>query len=175
MKKENRKLAQERRAEERRIMEQKKKLKKYLAFGLPVAALIILVIVLAVYNSNGNSSSKENDTSEISTSSTGNNATESTGLSTDESLAVKNGDTVNIDYVGSVDGVEFDGGSTKGNGTDLVIGSNTYIDDLSEQEIWRARSWEALSEMRSLSRKRSSARIFQRKAEAKCNLHMGSM
>ena len=28
--------------------------------------------------------------------------------------------------------------------------------------------------MRSLSRKRSSARIFQRKAEAKCNLHMGS-
>ncbi|MCR1842949.1 FKBP-type peptidyl-prolyl cis-trans isomerase [Murimonas intestini] len=135
MKKENRKLAQERRAEERRIMEQRKKLKKYLAFGLPVAALIILIIVLAVYNSNGNSSSKENDTSESSTSSTGNNATESTGLSTDESLAVKNGDTVSIDYIGSVDGVEFDGGSTKGNGTDLVIGSNTYIDDFEEQLI----------------------------------------
>ena len=56
-------------------------------------------------------------------------------LSTDTSLTVEDGDTVNIDYVGSVDGVEFDGGSTNGQGTDLTIGSGLYIDDFEEQLI----------------------------------------
>ena len=37
----------------------------------------------------------------------------------------KKGDTVNIDYVGTVDGVEFDGG--KAEGYDLKLGSNTFI------------------------------------------------
>lgn len=49
--------------------------------------------------------------------------------------AVKDGDTVNIDYVGSVDGVEFDGGTTGGNGTDVTIGETSYIDDFLEQLI----------------------------------------
>lgn len=53
----------------------------------------------------------------------------------DTSLTVEDGDTVNIDYVGTVDGVEFDGGSTEGMGTDLVIGSGSYIDDFEEQLI----------------------------------------
>lgn len=48
---------------------------------------------------------------------------------------VKDGDTVNIDYVGSVDGVEFKGGSTGGNGTDVTIGVTSYIDDFLEQLI----------------------------------------
>lgn len=48
---------------------------------------------------------------------------------------VKDGDTVNIDYVGSVDGVEFDGGSTNGAGTEVVIGYTSYIDDFLEQLI----------------------------------------
>ena len=48
---------------------------------------------------------------------------------------IEDGDTVNIDYVGSIDGVEFEGGNTKGNGADLVIGSHTYIDDFEEQLI----------------------------------------
>ena len=61
---------------------------------------------------------------------------ENTGeLSTDTSLTVADGDTVNIDYVGTVDGVEFDGGSTNGTGTDLVIGSGSYIDDFEDQLI----------------------------------------
>lgn len=127
MKKENRKLAQEKRAEERRKMEQKKKLKRYLAFGLPVLA-IILIIVLIVYNAKENTSSQETDSAENST-------TETSGFSTDESLTVEDGDTVNIDFIGSVDGVEFDGGNTKEAGTDLVIGSNSYIDDFEEQLI----------------------------------------
>lgn len=49
--------------------------------------------------------------------------------------AVEDGDTVNIDYVGSIDGVEFDGGSTEGAGTDVTIGVTSYIDDFLEQLI----------------------------------------
>lgn len=45
------------------------------------------------------------------------------------------GDTLNIDYVGSVDGVEFDGGSTGGAGTEVTIGETNYIDDFMEQLI----------------------------------------
>ena len=40
--------------------------------------------------------------------------------------AVQEGDTVNIDYTGTKDGVAFDGGSAKG--YDLVIGSNNFIE-----------------------------------------------
>lgn len=61
--------------------------------------------------------------------------TEAPSYSTDSSLEVKDGDTVNIDYVGKIDDVAFDGGSTDGNGTDLVIGSGTYIDNFEEQLI----------------------------------------
>lgn len=39
---------------------------------------------------------------------------------------VADGDVTNIDYVGSVDGVEFDGGTDKG--VDLTIGSGKFID-----------------------------------------------
>ncbi len=39
--------------------------------------------------------------------------------------AVQNGDTVNIDYVGTKDGVAFNGGTAQG--YDLVIGSGTFI------------------------------------------------
>lgn len=49
--------------------------------------------------------------------------------------AVVDGDTLNIDYVGSVDGVEFQGGSTGGNGTEVTIGVTQYIDDFLEQLI----------------------------------------
>ena len=45
------------------------------------------------------------------------------------------GNKVNIDYVGKIDGVAFDGGSTDGKGTDLVIGSGTYIDNFEEQLV----------------------------------------
>ena len=41
---------------------------------------------------------------------------------------MKSGDTVNIDYTGTIDGREFDGGSTNGQGTSLLLGSGSYID-----------------------------------------------
>jgi trigger factor len=49
--------------------------------------------------------------------------------------AVVDGDTVNIDYVGSIDGVEFEGGNTKGQGAEVTIGVTSYIDDFLEQLI----------------------------------------
>ena len=49
--------------------------------------------------------------------------------------AVKDGDTVNIDYVGSVDGVEFEGGNTQGAGTDVTIGETSYIAGFLDQLI----------------------------------------
>ena len=61
--------------------------------------------------------------------------TEAPSYDTDSSLEVKDGDTVNIDYEGKIDDVAFDGGSTDGNGTDLVIGSGSYIDNFEEQLI----------------------------------------
>ena len=46
---------------------------------------------------------------------------------------VANGDIVNLDYEGKLDGVAFEGGTAKG--YDLVIGSKTFIDDFEEELI----------------------------------------
>lgn len=56
-------------------------------------------------------------------------------LSTDEQMVIADGDEVNIDYVGTVDGVEFDGGNSNGAGYDLTIGSGSFIDDFEQQLI----------------------------------------
>lgn len=48
---------------------------------------------------------------------------------------VKDGDTINLDYIGYCDGEPFEGGDTNGAGTSLVIGSHNYIDDFEEQLI----------------------------------------
>ena len=47
-------------------------------------------------------------------------------------MALK-GDTVNIDYVGTIDGVEFEGGNTKGAGTTITLGSSGYVDNFDDQ------------------------------------------
>ena len=164
MKKENRKMAQQRRAEERRKKEIRRKVSKILAVCIPILVIILLVVIIAVFTgSNGSSSNSNNDTNTESTNGTDNTDSQdntdsdsespdedssedgssdstdgsdnSTAYSTDTSLTVEDGDTVNIDYVGTVDGVEFDGGSTQGMGTDLVIGSGSYIDDFEDQLI----------------------------------------
>ena len=57
---------------------------------------------------------------------------------------VEDGDTINIDYSGSINGVKFDGGEEEGR--DLTIGSGTFIDGLrlpsqktTVRRIWPAR------------------------------------
>ena len=122
MKKENKKMARERRARERRKKEIQKKISKAIVILIPLIAVIALFIAIAV-------------TSADSASETDADTDTAAGYSTDASLTIEVGDTVNIDYVGSVDGVEFEGGSTQGQGTDLVIGSGSYIDDFEEQLI----------------------------------------
>lgn len=49
--------------------------------------------------------------------------------------AVEDGDTVNIDYTGYVDGEAFQGGSTGGSGQTVTIGVDQFIDDFLEQLI----------------------------------------
>lgn len=56
-------------------------------------------------------------------------------ISDDSSIEIKSGDTVNIDYVGSIDGVEFEGGNSNGEGYDLEIGSGTFIEGFEDQLI----------------------------------------
>lgn len=56
-------------------------------------------------------------------------------LNAETEKAVEDGDQINLDYVGSIDGVEFEGGSTDGNGTRLEIGSGSYIDGFEDQII----------------------------------------
>ena len=116
MKKENQQLAQERKAAERKKAQEKKKQKKTIAILIPTIVLLVIAVLLIM-----DSLSPDTDN----------------GLpySTDSSLTVQDGDSVNIDYVGSINGVEFDGGSTQGAGATLVIGSGSYIDDFEEQLI----------------------------------------
>ena len=45
------------------------------------------------------------------------------------------GDAVNIDYVGSIDGKEFEGGSTQGAGTEITLGNSGYIAGFDEQIV----------------------------------------
>lgn len=139
MKKENRKIAQQRRAQERRRKERIRKLKKFLTIAVPCLAAILLIAAIALSSrSSGDDSSSgttAEDTSGTDTADTSSDETGSTSYSTDTSLTVESGDTVNIDYVGTVDGVEFEGGSTDGAGTDLVIGSGSYIDGFEDQLI----------------------------------------
>lgn len=55
--------------------------------------------------------------------------------STDTDIEIVDGDEVNIDYVGTIDGAEFEGGSSDGAGYDLTIGSGSFIDDFEQQLI----------------------------------------
>ena len=50
-----------------------------------------------------------------------------------EDRPAANGDTVNLDYLGSVDGVPFDGGAAQG--YDLVLGSGSFIPGFEDQLV----------------------------------------
>ena len=142
-------MAQERRAKERRKKELQRKISRIIVIVLPLIAVIALIIAIIVTSGSSNSSSGSDNTttesdsgtedstetnSDTDTSDTGDSADDAS-YSTDTFLTIEDGDTVNIDYVGSIDGVEFDGGNTQGQGTDLTIGSGRYIDDFEEQLI----------------------------------------
>ncbi|MBR4036068.1 MAG: FKBP-type peptidyl-prolyl cis-trans isomerase [Oscillospiraceae bacterium] len=54
---------------------------------------------------------------------------------TDADRVVKDGDSINIDFDGKIDGVAFEGGSTGGAGNDVTIGSGRFIEGFEEQII----------------------------------------
>lgn len=56
-------------------------------------------------------------------------------LNTETDAKIQDGDKVSIEYVGTIDGVAFEGGSTNGTPADLTIGSQSYIDDFEQQLI----------------------------------------
>lgn len=56
-------------------------------------------------------------------------------LDTETDAEIKDGDTIGLDYVGTVDGVEFEGGSTNGAGSSLEIGSGQFIPGFEDQII----------------------------------------
>lgn len=118
MKKENKKMAQERRAAERKKQERMQVVK----YGLAV------VIVLAFFGGMiafGVIESKKDNSGEVDT------ATDVQDTQETKSV-VENGDTVSIHYEGTVDGIAFGGGTGDYN---LVIGSHSFIDDFEEQLI----------------------------------------
>lgn len=55
--------------------------------------------------------------------------------STDTSTVVALYDTIKLSYVGKVDGVAFEGGSTGDSGTVITVGEAGYIDDFEEQLV----------------------------------------
>lgn len=118
MKKENKQLAQKRKAEQKKKQNTKKISGIVCLIGIPT--LLLLGLIGFCVSIPGTATNTYDD---IDTSS----------YTVNTSYAIQNGDVINIDYVGSVDGEVFE--DTEGNGTILEIGSGTYIDDFEEQLI----------------------------------------
>ena len=132
MNKQNKKIAQEKRRIEREKAEKKAKVVNLLKFWVPVVAVLIWAVATS-----GGSSSKGTDGTQAASQTTESQAsetqssdsqTEAATLNTETDTVAENGDKVNIDYTGYMDGEKFEGGSTDGQGTDLVLGSGSYID-----------------------------------------------
>ena len=138
MKKENRKMAQELRAKERAAAARRKKTQKIVITVLVLVAVAVVaagIILTSTSVGKESSSSSESVVSASASSAgavTGTSSSSEKKLDTTKGAVVQAGDTINLDYVGSVDGIEFEGGSTQGQGTDLTLGSGTYIDGFEE-------------------------------------------
>lgn len=134
MKKENKELAKAKKAKQRAKATRKKNLAKVLGTWVPavlIVAVIALIVFAIVTSGETNKTANDDATSEIQTES------EQKEMILDRiaGTVVNSGDKINLDYVGTVDGVEFDGGSTQGMGTDLVLGSGSYIDGFEDAII----------------------------------------
>ena len=105
--------------------------KKTIVWIAVMAVLIVGISGSIVYQYYGDW--KEAKEAEESVAQENDSAETTPDYNTDTSLVVADGDTVNIDYIGTVDGEEFE--NTNGAGTSLTIGSGSYIDDFEEQLI----------------------------------------
>ncbi len=125
MNKENRKLAQQQRAAVRKRKQKRDQLEKNFMITMVVAIILMLALFIGfdilMSDDVGNGQNGDSQTN--------------TTLQSDTELTVEDGDKIHIDFVGSVDGVEFEGGNTEGEGVDLWVGSGSMIDDFEEQLI----------------------------------------
>lgn len=142
--KENKKLAQKRRAEERARAARQAKMKRV---GIAAVVVVVIAALIVLPGKFGGATDEDAETAEATTEESADAVDETAAdeaggaESSDEAAAdaapsldttvgreVQDGDVVNIDYTGYKDGEAFDGGSTNGAGADLEIGSGTYID-----------------------------------------------
>lgn len=121
MKKENKKLAQQKRAKQKRQQKIKSIIEKVCQIAIP-SILFVALVGFILWDP-------------FAKQPAGQTPQETTVIVRDSAFVVKDGDTINIDYVGYIDGKEFENGNTKGQGTNLTIGSKSYIDDFEEQLI----------------------------------------
>lgn len=126
MKKENKELARKNKAAAKKRENTKNLIKGIMAITIPLVVFVVLFLVLIVFEKTDDEA--ENNDTVVTTEA-------ETKLLKDKTLAVKDGDLVNIDYVGYIDDKPFEGGDTKGNGTNLLIGSHSYIDTFEQQLI----------------------------------------
>ncbi len=136
--KENKALAKERRAKDR----QKKEMIRKIRIAVLVLIAVVIIGVLTYISvveykeskeaAESTTSTETTDTTDTEDSTESEDAEDST-LNTTAGTVVEEGDTVNIDYTGYLDGEAFSGGSTNGAGADLELGSGTYIDGFEEQ------------------------------------------
>ena len=119
-------------------------MKKIIAVGLVVCALIASIVVIVQLNSDSKIKLGEYKSIEIQLSSEPvtdeqvNQAVLDAVLANQEAVEITDrpvisGDITNIDFVGKVAGVAFDGGS--GQGVDLTIGSGKFIPGFEDQII----------------------------------------
>lgn len=148
MNKENKKKAQQERAKAREKAEKKKKRNKLLKTWIPIVVVIIVVVIIiaAIVMSRSESTSGnfyEDGTEYGIIAEDGEDYEDDDDFDDDDDLwldtaegyVVEEGDTVNIDYTGYLDGEAFDGGSTDGAGTDITLGSSGYIDGFDDGVI----------------------------------------
>lgn len=134
MKKENKKMAQERRAAERKKQENAKIVKNVTLAALCVA-IVLGIIIYGVYDTKKNKEAEKQAAQQAQQSNNeqiDNSVTSEPVLDTDPERAVEMGDTVAIHYEGHIGEVYFDGGTGD---YDLVIGSHSFIDDFEDQLV----------------------------------------
>lgn len=133
--KENKKLAQQRRAEER-LKQQRQQILNRVLVGIVVLCCVGFLVFMTVKDpgekeKTDEATTEESTSSEVTTDVPDTTETTETApnLDTTEGRVVEEGDTVAIDYEGKKDGVAFNGGTGS---HDLTIGSGQFIEGFEE-------------------------------------------
>ena len=132
MKKENKQEAKRKKAARARRNSKAKNGLYLLKFWGPIVGTVIVVIFLiwAIATSGVEEAANTNNTENIEkvTQQESETSEVTEDYNREKGIVVKNKDTINVDYVGYIDGEEFVGGSTQGAGRKLVLGAGETIE-----------------------------------------------